>query len=378
MKKIILSFIILISVAKAQNLYIDVIDLTTGTKKIVPYIPGVTISKAYIDSAVSNKALQSFVNTSFTNLQTWATNTFALKGAGGTASVSAPLNLTAGDYFVNLLPPNYGVSYPSLSSINPIRKAPKFSIIVSPGDNGGDGAVYGDGKGMPDNVFSAGINLNHAGGQLDLNHASQRIWSQEGNYFIPGFGLAFEDHWGLMYDERHIEHRPASTYSRQLDGRSFMQSEVFNHQYNVKTLSNTVIPYYNIESQNDDGDGLGTFAQVTMLAGSKANSGGKYKWNHNGLVSSLEGNGGGVLINSSAGQSAYWDRLGNVFMGYLSGTTVFLGNEYDNRFIDRTKKLQVRGDALIEGTINGYTITKDTDGSPLFIFNGVKYGLVKK
>jgi len=201
-----------------------------------------------------------------------------------------------------------------------------------------------------DKVFTiAAYNILKPNGSREFLNEAAWDFTVETHYDNSGFQPYGDFEWHQrMYDSKGFEHRWHSVYGNKTTGKARHDFEGNGFSF-MSTINGTPQNFANLEPMNDDGDGTGAFAQLTLLAYSKANSGGKIKFNHNGIMSSIEGNNGSISINSLAGLSASFDRMGNTFLGYKTGSTIFLGTEYDYRNIDATKKLQVRGDALIEG-----------------------------
>lgn len=221
MKEIILSSLILFCFSVQAQHYIKVLDKATLQETYIPYVPGVTnvtgVTKAELDAAVGNRALQSFVNNAINNLQ----NVLATKaniGSGGTIYGNV-VSLPQETYVTEIRTLDYGKTYSNGKTI---------------------GAYYGQGyehspginfvPDIPDNIYQvASYNITPKGTRI-TNDAGWWFGRTERHYDIsPSLKEAFEPHvWGFQ-DYTGQSHRSLSGYFSKIDGKGFwaMKANVF-------------------------------------------------------------------------------------------------------------------------------------------------------
>lgn len=223
MKKLIFLTAVLFSLTAQAQIKVKVID-ATGFEKWIDYIPGVTnvtgVSKSYVDSAVGNKALQSYVYNSLTALQ----NQYAAKAhrhnasdidnlpTGSTGTEGQLINLAEQTWYKIIQPNTYGVSY-----ANGTRQGRYFL--------GG----YRTNKGVnfstdrPDVVFTeAAYNIALPNGSREFTNEGGWDKSVETHYDNSGFVPYgdFESHQFRSYSTDGQEHRHHSIYVNKTNGKA--------------------------------------------------------------------------------------------------------------------------------------------------------------
>lgn len=175
------------------------------------------VPKSYVDSAVGNKALQSYVVTSITNLQNWALNQLALKadkGSTGTATSEGQLiNLPDQTWYKIIQPVNYGQSYSNGT------KQGKWAIggyKINPNTTG----ITSD---RPDNVFTiAAYNIMLPNGSREFPNEGAIDASWE-TFWANAGSLPYGDkelHWPRFYSRDRNEHRLHSIYVNDSTGQA--------------------------------------------------------------------------------------------------------------------------------------------------------------
>ncbi len=232
MKKL-LPLIFLLSTAFAQQK--DTINNATITVGAVTY-NNVTIiipkqsnpnaaSQKYVDSSVSNKALQSFVNNAVNNLQNSKQGLLTagqnisivnnvISATSGGSGFPDTLNLGEQKQLMFVKPFNYGVTYPNG------RQQGGWGMLGYATHNG----VNPDG--IPDQVWQDPASYNSYPNGARINNKDISTSSRtELYYYIPGIGYSVERHLFEFTDMKGGVHRTLSYYGARDGSMGFWNME---------------------------------------------------------------------------------------------------------------------------------------------------------
>lgn len=200
----------------SQQVYVKVLDLTTGNEKYVPYIAGITtvsgVSQKYVDSA------DNFLKT--------ALNNKADKGTLINGNISFPytIKLPENIFALNIQTDTYNTNYGSAGTMG------QFHI----GGYSNNRGVNADGR--PDVVFMiSGYNAN-PNNSRETNTDGAWDYSVETHYQISPNFVAKEFHMPRATDRRGIQHRLQSIYFDEANNlQTFAQFEMGSLVLNEST-----------------------------------------------------------------------------------------------------------------------------------------------
>lgn len=170
----------------AQGIKVQVWD-ATGHAQLIDYIPSTDVTtKVQRDSM--NTSLRSYITGSFNNIQTWANNTFALKGSSTGTIEGQIINLQELSPYKIFKPADYGVTYDDGTEVQDYN----FMGYANHKNRNFPNGVLSN---TPDPVVQfEGYNSTDAGARKSTKDISMSR-RFERRYWIPGMGWCSEYHF---------------------------------------------------------------------------------------------------------------------------------------------------------------------------------------